>query len=156
VIGFDADAASMRESSARAARRKGGLPNAVFVVSSAESLPSELDSVADAVTINFPWGSLLRGIVSGSGPVLEAVARSARGGAEISVLLSIEPRDVAAAGVQPSLDGELSERWARTGLEVRDIRPAEPYEVASSGSSWAKRLRAGSDRKVTLIRAVRL
>jgi Methyltransferase domain len=65
AVGVDASAAAMAEASWRAARRseRGGLPNAVFVVAAAEALPPELDGVADLVTIQFPWGSLLKGLL---------------------------------------------------------------------------------------------
>jgi 16S rRNA (adenine(1408)-N(1))-methyltransferase len=65
VVGIDADASAMAEASRRAARpaRKGGLPNALFVVASAEAPAPELSGVADLVTVHFPWGSLLRGVL---------------------------------------------------------------------------------------------
>ena len=47
---------------------------------------------------------------------------------------------------------ELATAYARHGLELVEARPATGAEVAASGSSWAKRLRAGSARPVTLLR----
>lgn len=41
---------------------KGGLPNSMFVEAAIESLPDEFEGVADEIHINFPWGSLLRGL----------------------------------------------------------------------------------------------
>jgi hypothetical protein len=41
------------------------------------------------------------------------------------------------------------------GFDVHELRQASAEEVASTGSTWAKRLRAGIDRPVTLLRAVR-
>ena len=63
VIGIDANAAAMAEASRRAARpaARGGVSNALFVVAAAERPPMELLAIADELTINFPWGSLLRG-----------------------------------------------------------------------------------------------
>ena len=56
----------MAKSSRRAARpvSHGGVPNALFVVAAAERPPTELLSIADELTINFPWGSLLRGALA--------------------------------------------------------------------------------------------
>jgi 16S rRNA (adenine(1408)-N(1))-methyltransferase len=155
VIGVDADATSMRAASARVARRKTAIPNALFVVAAVESLPTEIHAVADRITINFPWGSLLRGVVEGSSDVLGPIARAAVSGAEVSLLFSIEPRDVTSAGVRPPIEGELSDRWTAGGFDVVDLRPAWTEEIAATGSSWAKRLRASSDRSVVLLRAVR-
>jgi 16S rRNA (adenine(1408)-N(1))-methyltransferase len=56
----------MAENSRKAAcsLRKGGVPNALFGVASVEHLPNELRHIAHNITINYPWGSLLRAIVA--------------------------------------------------------------------------------------------
>ena len=51
--------------------------------------------------------------------------------------------------------GALAAAYARHGLRLEEARPATPAEVAASGSSWAKRLRAGRARPVTLLRFTR-
>jgi hypothetical protein len=59
VIGIDASAAGMAESSFRADRplQKGGTPNAIFAVGAAERPIDELRGRADELTIVMPWGS---------------------------------------------------------------------------------------------------
>ena len=56
VVGVDASAAAMAVASRRAAAtpRRGGLPNALFVVAAVEALPPELNGLTNAVTIHFP------------------------------------------------------------------------------------------------------
>jgi len=143
----------MRRSSTVAARRKTAVPNAVFVVAAAEQLPEDLAHVADRVTVQFPWGSLLRGLVSGSDDILGPIATAAIGGAMLTALWSIVPRDVASAGVTPIPDQELSRRFRANGFDVTELRPATPEEVRASGSSWGKRLGVDSRRPVSLLRA---
>lgn len=151
VIGVDAAPAGMVEASRRTTRpvRKGGLPNAIFVAAAVEALPPELDGLASAVTIHFPWGSLLRGILRSDVEVLGGLARIARPGAEIRALVSLTDRD----GL-----GQIDHRALRAtgptaaGLELCEVRPATPAEIAAAHSSWAKRLRAGTDRPVWLLR----
>jgi 16S rRNA (adenine(1408)-N(1))-methyltransferase len=152
VIGIDADAASLREASRRAARRpeKGGVPNAVFVVSAVEALPGELTAIADEVRITFPWGSLLRGALGADDAVLAGIARIAKRGATIVSLISITERD----GLGPTAPIDRAAYGAH-GLRVTEERSTTPDEIAAANSSWAKRLRAGVDRPVTLVRAVR-
>jgi 16S rRNA (adenine(1408)-N(1))-methyltransferase len=152
VIGIDADAASMRETSRRAARapKKGGLPNAMFVVASVEALPDELHAIADEVRVTFPWGSLLRGVVGMDPAVLAGMALVAKPGAEIRAVFSVTERD--ALGVADRVDRMAFDEH---GLQVVEDRPAAVDEIDATGSSWAKRLRAGVDRPVTLVRAVR-
>jgi hypothetical protein len=62
---------------------------------------------------------------------------------------------VAAVGVPPLLDEVLVERFDRHGLAVKEIRPASIEEIRATGSSWAKRLGAGSSRPVTRLLATR-
>jgi 16S rRNA (adenine(1408)-N(1))-methyltransferase len=150
VIGIDANTAAMRS----AARRAKGLPNAAFVVAAAESLPDDLAGVADRVTVQFPFGSLLRGILCADGPVLANLARIAAPGATLTVVWSVVDRDRAAIGPEVPLRPS-EERFAAVGLDIRALRPASPAELSSTGSTWAKRLGAGADRPVTLLRAVR-
>ncbi len=67
---------------------RGRLPNTLFVVTAIETLPHEFDGVADLVTVNFPWGSLLRGIACGDDAVIGPLARLAKPGAWIRVLVT--------------------------------------------------------------------
>ena len=138
----------MAESSRRASRD--GPTNALFVVAAAEHVPTELRGVAAELTILFPWGSLLRGVLA-----LDDAAAASAGiasllalGGVATAIVSIEDRD----GIDlPRLDGEvaceaLRERWSRHGLELCALRPASADEIQAMGSTWARRLRAGRER----------
>jgi 16S rRNA (adenine(1408)-N(1))-methyltransferase len=148
AIGVDANAAAMADSSRRAWRHD-ALPNALFAVAAAERPPEALHGLAGSLTVSFPWGSLLRGLLGGDAAVLAGVARLMAPGAEGAVLLSVVPRD----GMPPVPPrASLAPAYACHGLDLAEMRPATPQELAASGSSWAKRLRAGRDRPVTLLR----
>jgi 16S rRNA (adenine(1408)-N(1))-methyltransferase len=148
AIGIDANAAAMADASRRAWRRD-ALPNALFAVAAAERPPPALHGLAGSLTVNFPWGSLLRGLLGADDAVLAGVTRLMAPGAEGTVLLSVVPRD----GMPPVPPrGSLEAAYARQGLELTEVRRATPEEVAASGSSCAKRLRAGRERPVTLLR----
>ncbi len=148
MIGVDANAAAMAASSRRAARRE-ALPNALFVLAAAEHPPQVMKGLAGSLTVNFPWGSLLRGLLGHDDAVLAGVASLLAPGAGGQVLFSVVPRDGVPAIPAPA---RLSAIYARHGLGLLESRPATPGEIAASGSSWAKRLRAGRDRPVTLAR----
>jgi hypothetical protein len=92
----------------------------------------------------FPWGSLLRGVLGLDARVLAGVAALLRPGAAAVALFSIVPRD----GVPSSVRVDA---YRDAGLSIVSMRPACAEEVAASGSSWAKRLRAGSERPVERI-----
>src|SRR5690349_9777914 len=100
------------------------------------------------MTIMFPWGSLLRGVLGLDDQVLTGVAALLQPGASAVALFSVVPRD----GVPSSV---RVESYARCGLSVVSMRAASTEEVAASGSSWAKRLRAGTARPVVRIEFAR-
>src|SRR5262245_59849013 len=85
----------MAESSRRAARpaRKGGLPNAGFIVAAAETPPAEIAGIADLVTVQFPWGSLLRGVVGRDEAVARGLAALVAEHGALELLLAPAERD---------------------------------------------------------------
>jgi 16S rRNA (adenine(1408)-N(1))-methyltransferase len=99
------------------------------------------------MTINFPWGSLLRGVLGHDEVALAGLAALLAPGARATVLFSVIPRD----GV-PGPRDDVAAVYARHGLRLAPPRAATAQEIAASGSSWAKRLRAGAARPVTLMR----
>ncbi|MCM6776676.1 class I SAM-dependent methyltransferase [Nocardia sp. CDC159] len=158
VIGIDASAAGMIDASRRSLRPRDGLANTLFVVAAAERLPSELDGVADEVTINFPWGSLLRGLLTAEDTVLSGLVRIMKPGAALSILLSVTDQDHSAE-LPPVTDAGALEAlvapYAAWGLIVTGIRPLSRAEVVAAGSSWGKRLGAGERRPAWSIQARR-
>ena len=103
------------------------------------------------MTINFPWGSLLRGVLGHDPIALAGVAALLAPGAQADVLVSTIARD----GV-PAMRDDVAAVYARLGLELVETRAATPEEIAASGSTWAKRLRAGTaSRPVTTLTACR-
>jgi len=140
AIGIDAAAAGMAESSRQAHRR--GPHNARFFVEAAEVLPGPLARTGSLVTVSFPWGSLLQGVLGRQPAVLCGVAGLVAPGGALEILVSVTERD-RIPGVA-TLDGDerdrLSGAWVAAGLELLSLRPASPTEVAASRSSWARRL----------------
>jgi 16S rRNA (adenine(1408)-N(1))-methyltransferase len=155
AIAVDVNAASMGDAARRAERRKTALPNTLFVVAAAESLPRELEGIADLVTVLFPWSSLLRGVVTGNGPVIGSLASTCRQGGQLIAMWSLTSRDGRFSDLPADGDRAIYRAFERAGLRVVEHRAATPQEVAATHSSWARRLRAGRDRPVKLLRAVR-
>ena len=149
VIGVDANVSSMVEASRRAMRpaRRGGLGNALFVAAAAESLPAELDGSADALTIQFPWGSLLRGVLRADPVLADGLVRVTRPCALVSILVSVTERDqaVETGPLDEQVIVALADRYATLGLAPIERRRAGPDDLARAHSSWAKRLGAGRD-----------
>ncbi len=156
VVGIDANGVGMVEASRRALRR--GMDNAVFVVAAAERLPGELDGVADEVTVNFPWGSLLRGLVAADATILGGIVRMMKADAALSVLVSVMDRDhgVGVGSIDGNALDNLVAGYAAQGLAVTAIRPLSAAEVVAAGSSWGRRLGAGERRPAWRIEARRI
>ena len=141
ALGVDSAASAMAESSRRAARR--GPSNAVFLAAGAESLgDSVLAGRVDLVTISFPWGSLLRGVVGLDETALAGVASLVAPAGRLAVLASVVPTDgiEGIASLDATCEPEIRAAWERRGMDLVSMRPATNDEIVASHSSWARRL----------------
>jgi 16S rRNA (adenine(1408)-N(1))-methyltransferase len=171
VIGIDANAAAMAEASRRAARplRKGGAPNAMFILAAAEAPPAELADIGDVVSVRFPWGSLLRGCLGADAAVAAGVAALVAPNGSIELLLAPSAKDgLDGLPIEPAaIIAAAAKAFREVGFELVEGRLATPDEIRASGSTWARRLgaaaRAGNGvrpaaeegRAVTLVRLSR-
>lgn len=147
VIGIDTSVAGLGAGYSRARRRR--LPNALFVLAAAEDSPVELAGTATELHVQFPWGSLLRGIV-GPDPVLARSLASLLGPeGQMTVSLSIVARD-GVDGVEALDEGGATtvaaSFAAAAGLVVSGVESVTAVDVADMHSSWAKRLGVGRSR----------
>lgn len=160
-IGIDANPTTLRKISERIHRRpeKGGAPNVLFIQSTVEELPTELDGVANEVHIHFPWGSLLAAVMTGRQDVLANVRRICTVGALLEIVLGLDPvRDAAElerleiAPIDiPFIDRVLGPLYLSSGFSIveRGILPG--VEWAKFHTTWAKRLKSRKERLLTYI-----
>lgn len=152
-IGVDASARPLEKISEKIHRKpnKGGLPNALFVQAAVESLPAELDGVADEVHVHFPWGSLLGAVATGDAAVLANLRRICASDARLELVIGMDPeRDCAELdrlGVAPLstafIDSVLTPRYRDAGFEILDRGVLASSEWAKLRTAWAKRLSSG-------------
>jgi hypothetical protein len=143
VIGIDADTSSTVRLSRKAEAE--GLENTMFVVAAAGSLPPELDSRVAGVRIQFPWGSLLRGIVEVDDAVVAPIVRLCAPGAEITALISVVERDHSARAFDPVVVGP---RLRRSGLELVEARRSGmTHRLVTGPRPRARRRRARTRRQ---------
>lgn len=144
VIGVDANAAGMAESSRRAARRRGrsGADNAIFLVEAAEALPGPLAATASLVTITMPWGSLLRGVLGLDAVALRGVASIVAPGGGVEVFASVISGDRVDGidALDRTSEARIADAWRSVGLELVSMRPATTNDLRATRSSWARRL----------------
>jgi 16S rRNA (adenine(1408)-N(1))-methyltransferase len=148
-IGLDAARENLVENAAKIYKKpaKGGLPNALYVISAIENLPPELDHSADVIYINFPWGSLLRGLVLPDAAILNALARLAKPHASLTMLVNynifddpvpLELRDLPAF----TLDyvDSLSSAYQTAGLSIVERGVVGAEVIQTIPTLWAKRV----------------
>ncbi len=163
VVAIDPVAENLAEYAARAARKpaRGGLANVLYVVASVEHPPPELRNVAIEIFVTLPWGSLMRGIILADERVLEGIESLARDGAGLRIVLNtrifddpvpIDVRDL--PEVTPEyVRASLADAYARVGITITNTRWMNAEEVATLGTTWAKRLSHRSPPRSVLIAA---
>jgi 16S rRNA (adenine(1408)-N(1))-methyltransferase len=150
TIGLDASADALAYAARRAVRER--LPNLLLLREPIESLA--LESVADEVTVHFPWGSLLRGSLAEDERVFAAICRLPRPGGALMLMLSLTARD----GRAPLDDRDIARirrAYRSGGLVLADQRAVTRADVDVARSSWGKRLGVGGTRPGLLLRFVR-
>lgn len=120
----------------------------MFLAAAAERLAdTPLAGHADLVTVNFPWGSLLRGVLGLDPVALAGVAALLAPGGRLEVLASVVPSDriEGISSLDVRWEPAICRAWAATGPELASMRPATSEEIAAARSSWARRLCTGQD-----------
>ena len=138
IIGIDACRDNLYEASRRAPA------NALFLIANICRLPEELAGLASAITVNFPWGTLLAGLLEEGSPLLASLARLARPGATLEVRLN--GGALAEAGYSLEAGGDQVRRLARqAGFHVAAPQPLAAGDLRAYPTTWAKRLAFGRD-----------
>lgn len=160
-IGIDASAQALEKISEKIYRKpaKGGLPNVLFVQAAVENLPPELDGLADEIHIHFPWGSLLRAVLSADPSVLGNLRRACAPGCLLEIVVGLDPsRDRAEIErlQLPQLSKAylaeiLPEKYRAAGFDVLETGVLTPSDWSRLETSWARRLQGNTMREVVYI-----
>ena len=149
VIGVDACRENLRNASRKAP------PNALYLIANALALPKkELDAVASKVTINFPWGTLLRGLLDAEPMLAEGLLAIARPGAVLEVRLNAEA--LREAGYTLESGGARVRQALYEGgfAVVDDLLWLDARGLRRCQTTWAKRLAYGRDPRAVCLRAM--
>jgi len=144
IIGVDSCRENLREHS----RIK--LPNALFIIASAQDLPDELNGLVSHITINFPWGSLLESMLTGDSMLMHRLELISCSAASIDVRLNsgalAEQGWSLEAGVRQIYDNLI-----RAGWRVKTPVMMSTQALRDFPSTWAKRLAFGRDPRAVSI-----
>jgi 16S rRNA (adenine(1408)-N(1))-methyltransferase len=134
VIGMDACRENLQTASRRAPS------NALFVIANAQALPSELDGLASHITINFPWGSLLEGLLTGD----VDLARLARPDTTLEVRLIGGALAEAGWSLEKGAE-QIQAMLESNGFMMRPMQPMLTDALKVFPTTWAKRIAFGRD-----------
>ena len=138
VIGVDACRENLRDHS------RARLPNMLFIIAAARELPCEFEGLFSHVSINFPWGSLLEGLLAGDTGVLHGLASVSRPDAQIEIRLNRGA--LTEAGTSLGAGAEvIYENLERHGWALKSPHPLGQDALAKFPTTWAKRLAYGRD-----------
>jgi len=138
IIGLDACRENLREHS------RANLSNMLFVIASAQDLPFEFESVFSQVTINFPWGSLLEGLLAGDPGLLHGLDAISRPDAQLEICLN--GGALKEAGTSLEVGAEIVYgNLCRHGWKLKLPLPMQPDALKKFPSTWARRLTYGPD-----------
>jgi 16S rRNA (adenine(1408)-N(1))-methyltransferase len=148
VIGLDSNLDHLRGS------RKRHPTNLRFVAADALGWAPGSLPPADMVTINFPYGSLLRGVVEGDERLVQRLDALLRPGGRIEVRINASA--LVAGGFDPEGAAARVASTLRRVFGVRcGIEPMERTELRTFPSRWAKRLGYGRQTDAWLIAGTR-
>jgi len=138
IIGMD----SCRENLHEHSRMK--LPNALFIIASAQELPHELNGLVSHITINFPWGSLLQSLLANDPALMRGLESISHSTTSIDVRLNggalAEQGWTLEAGAEQIYDNLVHAGWR---IKTPVMMSADV--LRSFPSTWAKRLAFGRD-----------
>lgn len=148
----------MRESSQKtiAKPERGGVANALFVWANANSLPLELSGMASEITINYPWGSLLQALVAPEVNILKNIARLAKPGASLQILINLSVFDNSEYCQKLGLPEFSLERaksvipwdYREARIDIKSIRILD--QTSPNRTTWGQKLTKGSGSRKTL------
>ncbi|MCL4248163.1 MAG: hypothetical protein KJ065_08455 [Anaerolineae bacterium] len=148
AVGVDACRENLREVS------RGAPENALFVIANAQRLPSELYGLAAQVTINFPWGSLLEGLLTGDTSLLASLAAVAAPHTELEVRLNGGALAEAGWSLEAGAD-RVRDVLIANGFAMRAPVMLAAHELRSLPTTWARRLAFGRDPRAVYLHGTR-
>lgn len=138
VLGVDSCRENLRKYS------RAGLPNLLFIIASAQSLPHELHGLASHITINFPWGSLLESLLCGDPALMYGLRMTAQSPASLDVRLNGGALAEAGWTLEEGA-GQIREKLSHAGWRCGKPTTMDSRALRNFPSAWAKRLAFGRD-----------
>jgi hypothetical protein len=144
VIGVDACRENLRE------RSLAKLPNLLFVIASAQDLPSELAGLVSHIAINFPWGSLLESLLAADPNLLRGLKSISRTDASLAMRLNSGALAEAGKTLDAGAD-KIYYNLRQSGWQLEHPVAMDASALKTFPSTWAKRLAFGRDPRALVL-----
>lgn len=118
------------------------LPNALFVVANVQALPNELTGLASQVSINFPWGSLLEGLLNADPCLVQGLSAVARPCAGMELYLNADALGTTGWMLDSGAD-QIENVLNAAGWGTRSRVCLAKDDLRTVPTTWAKRLAFG-------------
>lgn len=138
VVGLDAGRENLRD------RSRTKLPNMLFVIASAQQLPCAFEGLFTYVTVNFPWGSLLEGLLACDRGLMHGLKSISRPGTQIEINLNSGALKEAGTSLEAGA-GIIHNHLERHGWDLELPHPMNEAALAKFPTTWARRLAHGRD-----------
>jgi hypothetical protein len=146
VIGLDACRDPLRQ----AARRSPA--NLLFVAANVYALPDELAGRATRISINFPWGSLLNGLLTDDPALMAGLIGLGNAATELELFVNGDA--LATLGAAPLAGGEQIRRsFVGRGLAASSPVLLDKAALRTVPTTWAQRLAFGRNPQALYCRA---
>lgn len=141
---------------------KGGVQNIKFINSSIEQITDELFDTFDEIQVNFPWGSLLEGVIIPTEDVIENIVKIAKDGCKLIITTTYDDKfekDFKTERNLPEIsfqyiDENLRKSYEAFGIEIEMIKVLSSLEKKEIDSPWGKKILSTRDREVYTIEAI--
>jgi 16S rRNA (adenine(1408)-N(1))-methyltransferase len=151
-IGIDCNTRPLEKIGEKIFRKpsKGGVSNLLYLLAAVESLPSELDGIANEIHILFPWGNLLRAVALGETDVLHHIKNISAAHSFLEIVIGFDPQkdkqELARLGIPPLslkfIEETLAPLYWKAGFMILKSELLSEKDWAELRTSWAQRLRS--------------
>lgn len=138
VIGLDSCRENLREYS------RTNLSNLMYVIANAQSLPYELNGLISCITINFPWGSLLQGLLNGDANLFCGLEKISSPHAFINLYLNAGALNEQGWTLENGVH-QIQENLCQVGWQMNGQKEMNIQTLKKIPSTWSKRIAVGRD-----------
>jgi 16S rRNA (adenine(1408)-N(1))-methyltransferase len=138
VIGLD----SCRENLQEYSREK--LPNLLYVIANAQSLPYELSGMISHISINFPWGSLLAGLLIGGSNLMCELESITQPNTTIDIRLNGGAMSEMGICLEAGAS-QIQEKMREVGWQIKNPSLMKISDLKKFPSTWSRRIAVGRD-----------